>query len=187
MPQSSKRSKSGFKSRIGLRVDQPQLAVLLFQRTFYIWAMKASIDKIHESEYPEVVEVWEASVRATHTFLTEKDIAYFKPLILNEYLKAVELRSVRNEQGRIIGFLGVAEEKVEMLFIHPAYMGKGIGKVLMDYALNEMRATRVDVNEANPQAVGFYEHLGFKIISRSELDGLGKPFPILHLALSGQT
>lgn len=146
--------------------------------------MNHHIDKIHESEYPEVVEVWEASVRATHDFLKEEDIAYFKPLILLVYLKAVDLRCVRNENHRIIGFLGVAEAKIEMLFIHPDAIGKGIGKTFVDYAVQQMLVTKVDVNEQNQQAVGFYEHLGFKTVARSELDSLGKPYPILHMELS---
>jgi len=145
--------------------------------------MNYHIDKTLESEYPEVVGVWEASVRATHDFLNEEDIAYFKPLILLVYLKAVDLRCVRNEQHSIVGFLGVAEGKIEMLFIHPDVIGKGIGKMFVDYAIQQMQVTKVDVNEQNQQAVGFYEHVGFKTISRSELDSLGKPNPILHMEL----
>lgn len=145
--------------------------------------MNFLIDNIPESDYPEVVEVWEASVRATHHFLKEEDIAYFKPLILMVYLKAVDLRCVRNEHHRIIGFLGVADGKIEMLFIHPEARGKGIGKILVRYALDEMQVTKVDVNEQNEQAVGFYEHIGFKTVSRAEVDGLGKPYPILSMEL----
>jgi len=131
-----------------------------------------------------VVEVREDSVRATHHFVCEKDIAYFKPLILLMYLKAVDLRCVRDNRHRIIGFLGVAVDKIEMLFIHPDVIGNGIDKALVDYAVLEMNTTKVDVNEQNELAVGFYLHIGFKIISRSELDNLGKPFPILHMALT---
>lgn len=144
------------------------------------------IDKIHDAEYPEVVELWEASVRATHTFLKEEDIAYFKPLMLHEYLKAVELRCVRNDFRRIVGFLGVADRKIEMLFIHPDERGHGIGKMLLKHALEKMNATSVDVNENNQQAVGFYEHLGFKTVARSALDAMGKPYPILHMELPKQ-
>ena len=148
--------------------------------------MNDQIDKVHESEYPEVVDVCEASVRATHDFLKEEDITYFKPLILNEYLKAVDLRCVRNDRHQIIGFLGVAEEKIEMLFLHPDARGQGIGKILVDYALQKMNVTKVDVNEQNKQAAGFYEHVGFQTIRRSELDGLGMPYPILHMQLTNK-
>ncbi|KIX22725.1 GCN5 family acetyltransferase [Flavobacterium sp. 316] len=145
------------------------------------------IDTIQKSEYLNVIAVWEASVRATHHFLKEEDIQYFKPLILNNYLDAVELRSARNEQNEIIGFLGVAEQNLEMLFIHPTARGIGIGKKLLHYAINELKITNVDVNEQNEQAVGFYKHFGFEIIDRSELDFSGKPFPILYMKLKKQT
>ncbi len=141
------------------------------------------MEKAHAADYQEVVEVWEASVRATHQFLKEEDILYFKPLILNEFLKAVDLYCERDETGSITGFLGVADGKIEMLFIHPESRGTGIGKKLLQFAVDNLHATLVDVNEQNTQAVDFYKHMGFEVISRSELDSMGKPFPILHMEL----
>lgn len=144
--------------------------------------MKYKIDRIDRDEYEDVVDVWEASVRATHDFLTEEDIAYFRPLILNTYLDAVDLRCIRVDD-RIVGFLGVADRNLEMLFIHPKYIGQGCGKSLLEHAVKKMDVQKVDVNEQNNQALGFYERFGFKTISRSERDGSGKPYPILHMEL----
>lgn len=141
------------------------------------------IDTVDRNEYGAIVDLWEASVRATHTFLPEEDIQYFKPLIRDQYLDAVDLRSAKNASGEILGFLGVADGKIEMLFIAPDRFGQGIGRQLLDYAIREMGATLVDVNEQNPQAIGFYEHCGFRVFKRSPLDGLGKPYPILHMQL----
>src|SRR5262245_60513936 len=90
----------------------------------------ANIQVDSADDYQEIVDVWEASVRATHHFLKEEDIQYFKPLILNEYLQAVNLYCTRNERGHIIGFLGTVNDKIEMLFIDPTSRGKGIGKLL---------------------------------------------------------
>lgn len=134
-----------------------------------------------KTDYQEIIEVWEASVRATHHFLKEGDIQYFKSLILAYYLDTVALFGVRSESKKLLGFLGVHEDKIEMLFLHPDSFGKGIGKQLTLFAIHDLGATKVDVNEDNPQAVGFYEHVGFKTVSRSELDPLGKPFPILSM------
>lgn len=145
-----------------------------------------NIDKIDKQEYKEVVNVWEASVRATHHFLKESDIEYFKPLILNTYLDAVELRCVRNKDNEILGFIGVAEQNLEMLFIHPQERGKGIGKALLDYSVSELKVQNVDVNEDNQQAVGFYEKYGFETYKRSELDSSGKPYPTLHMQLKNR-
>lgn len=141
-----------------------------------------TIDNIYKNEYTEVVELWEASVRATHHFLKEEDIKYFKPLILNTYLDAVELKCIR-ENKKIVGFIGVADQNLEMLFIHPDFRGKGIGKTLLDYSIDKLKVTKVDVNEQNEQAVGFYKHYGFEVVRRSELDSSGKPYPTLHMEL----
>ena len=145
--------------------------------------MTYSIDTISKVEYPQVVEVWEASVRATHHFLREEDINYFKPLILNKYLNAVQLRCIRNKVKEIIGFMGVAEQNLEMLFRHPVYLRKGLGTNLLTYSINEFNVNKVGVNEENNHAVQFYKHYGFITVGRSELDSSGKPYPILHMEL----
>lgn len=83
----------------------------------------------------ELVEVWEASVRSTHRFLTEKDIRFFKPLIRNKYIPVVELYIIRNGQNRIAAFMGLSDELIEMLFVHPEEQGKGYGKQLIEFAI----------------------------------------------------
>jgi len=145
--------------------------------------MTYSIGRVSKAEYTQVVEVWEASVRATHHFLREEDIKYFKPLILNKYLNAVRLRCIRNKFEEIIGFMGVADQHLEMLFIHPAYLRKGLGTNLLTYSINKFSVNKVDVNEENDHAVQFYKHFGFITVGRWELDSSGKSYPILHMEL----
>lgn len=141
------------------------------------------IEKPDKKDYREIVDMWEASVRATHYFLTEDDIQFYKPLVLDTFLDLVDLRCIRNENDKIIGFMGVANNNLEMLFIHPNYIGNGIGKMLLDYSVENMNVAKVDVNEQNKQAIGFYIKYGFVVVGRSELDATGKPYPILHLEL----
>jgi putative acetyltransferase len=132
-------------------------------------------------EFPRVVDVWEASVRATHHFVTEADIAFFKPLVQEALPHVDALLSVRGDDGQIAGFIGVAGRKVEMLFIHPDWRGQGGGKRLLQYAVTTLDASELDVNEQNEQAVGFYRRMGFDVVGRSERDGTGKPYPLLHM------
>ncbi|MFH6955086.1 GNAT family N-acetyltransferase [Pseudoalteromonas sp. XMcav1-K] len=141
------------------------------------------VENVLPNDYAELLAVWENSVRATHDFITEQDIAYFKPIILTQAFPAVTLKRIKNDLGAILGFIGVHQNKIEMLFVLNAARGKGIGTLLLNYAIDQLAATKVDVNEQNPQAVGFYQHRGFHINARSPIDDLGKPFPILHMTL----
>lgn len=135
-------------------------------------------------DYDELIRLWEASVRSTHHFLTEKDIHYYKPLIRNKYFHNIALYIIRdNQTNQIAAFMGLSDELIEMLFVHPELQGKGYGKMLIEYAIREKNIHKVDVNEQNEQALHFYRNRGFEVISRDATDGQGKPFPILHMQL----
>lgn len=134
-------------------------------------------------DYPELAQLWEASVRATHDFLPDSYIKLLKNMLLTHYLDAVMLVCTRDSRQRITGFAGVAAGKVEMLFIAPQARGTGLGKQLLRYAIEHLNADELDVNEQNAQAVGFYFKQGFEVIGRSEKDGMGQPYPLLHLRL----
>jgi putative acetyltransferase len=132
---------------------------------------------------PTLLEIWEASVVATHDFLTAKDIQALKPRV-SEAIQSIETLAVaKNEYEIAVAFMGVERDKIEMLFVTPQARGTGIGRQLISYAVNELNARYVDVNEQNPQAAGFYEKMGFEIFGRSELDAQGNPFPLLHMRL----
>jgi len=142
------------------------------------------VETTTSADYLELIAVWESSIRASHSFLSEEDIAFLKPLILEQYLDAVDLRIVKDEFDNVIGFIGIAEQNVEMLFVSAEHRHKGIGAILLKNAIKNQAAKKVDVNEQNPDAVGFYKALGFDVIARSPLDGQGKPFPLLHMQLT---
>ena len=134
------------------------------------------------TDFAELTDVWEASVRATHVFLPDSYIQLLRGLVKDQYLDAVMLICCKDPLSkRITGFAGVAAGKVEMLFVHPDYRGQGIGKCLLMFAINELNAERLDVNEQNSQAIGFYLKQGFEVIGRCEKDGMGQPYPLLHL------
>ncbi len=140
------------------------------------------IENATPDDLPQLALIWEAAVRATHHFLGERDIELFRPMVREGYLpSAPKLALARAGSGRAIGFVGAEADKIEMLFVDPAWHGHGVGRALLMHAVEHWGARRVDVNEQNPGAVGFYHAMGFELESRSERDGLGKPFPLLHL------
>jgi len=141
------------------------------------------INSASQRDYPAIIELWELSVRASHLFLPEDYLQRIKKL-LPSILEAVKLFGhLDKDQKTITGFLGVTDEKIEMLFVHPDKRGQGIGTLLNKFAMEQLHTYKVDVNEQNEQAVGFYKRIGYEVVGRTEVDGLGKPFPLLQMAL----
>lgn len=132
------------------------------------------------TDFTEIMKVWESSVKATHHFLKPEDFAYYKKMGPTKYLPAVDLYVLRIEKT-IIGFIGVSGNHLELLFIDADSRGKGYGKILLNYAIRNLGITKLDVNEQNTQALGFYQKAGFRISKRSEKDAEGKDYPILHM------
>lgn len=140
------------------------------------------IDTLTTNDHPRLLEVWEASVRATHDFVSEEKIGHLRNLIIEKrYFYRSDMFCVRDSSGAVSGFAGVTGDSLDMLFLHPSIIGTGAGKTLMQYAITVKGVSRLDVNEQNETARGFYEHFGFEITGRSETDDNGEPFPLLHM------
>ncbi len=142
------------------------------------------ISKASRADAPQLFAVWEAAVRATHDFLDEAHIQRLAPLVRELMTSYAPIYCLRDESGAPFAFLGAAKGEIDMLFVAPARRGQGAGRCLAQFALAELGARKVGVNEQNGQAVGFYEYLGFRTTSRSPLDGQGQPFPILNMELA---
>lgn len=133
------------------------------------------------NEIDEVFEVWKESVKATHDFLKEQDFHEIK-LQLRGYLDKVVIEvAYDTELKSILGFANVKDNNLNMLFLHPNSIGKGIGSSLFDYMMEKYDFLSLDVNKDNPKAKEFYLHKGFKVVSESPTDDDGRPYPILHM------
>ena len=131
----------------------------------------------------QLVDVWEASVKETHTFLSDKEIETIKAYIPQALEAIAHLIVVENKEQHPIAFMGIQQTTLEMLFISPQERGKGVGKQLFMYGREHFAMQEVCVNEQNPLAKGFYEHLGFQVYDRSDVDEQGSPYPILYMRL----
>jgi putative acetyltransferase len=150
--------------------------------------LQPDITALQPDDISRALMVWEAAVRATHHFVTEADLALFKPMVRDALASgALSVACVRDDEGEVAGFIGAADGKVEMLFVHPDFHGQGAGRRLLTRAVETWHAHALDVNEQNPQAVGFYQRMGFEVVGRSERDGMGKPYPLLHMRLKPVT
>ncbi len=139
-----------------------------------------NIIKGKKNDFAKLLAIWESAVRTTHDFLDNKDFIYYQSR-MTVYFEKVDLYVYKNENGKIVGFMGVSGSMLEMLFVDAAFRGCGVGRKLLHYAVDKLNVCKLDINEQNNQAIDFYTHMGFKIIGRSPLDNEGKPYPLLHL------
>ncbi len=128
--------------------------------------------------------IWEASVRATHHFLSDAEVKQIKNYVPQALQSVSHLIVAVDASDEPIGFMGTEQNRLEMLFLSPAERGKGIGKQLVQYGIQQYGIQAVTVNEQNPQAVGFYEHLGFVTYQRTDHDEQGNPYPLLYMKLT---
>ena len=131
----------------------------------------------------KLTEVWERSVRATHLFLSDKEIESIKEYVPQALNGVAHLMVAEDDLGRPVAFIGIEGDTLEMLFISPEERGKGLGKRLIQYGVEKYAVCRLAVNEQNPQAKGFYEHMGFRVYKRTDVDEQGNPYPLLYMSL----
>lgn len=132
----------------------------------------------------QLLPVWEASVRTTHLFLSDAEILHIKTYVPQAFQAVEHLVLTEREPGKPAAFLGVTGDRLEMLFLSPAERGQGLGRQLIEYGIAHYGIREVTVNEQNPQAVGFYQHLGFETYKRTEQDEEGNPYPLLYMKLN---
>lgn len=131
----------------------------------------------------ELLEVWENSVKATHLFLSNEEVENIKKYVPQALNKIAHLVVAKNDDNMPIAFMGIENQKLEMLFIKNSERGKGLGKQLLNYGIENYNINELAVNEQNPNAKGFYEYMGFRTYKRTELDEQGNPYPILYMRL----
>lgn len=140
------------------------------------------IEKYNDSHRLQVLDVWEKSVLATHHFLLPDDFIEIKALVASMDFHQLDVYCLVNPEN-VVGFVGVANRKIEMLFLHPDEFGRGLGRRLLDFAVAELAADKLDVNEQNTNALLLYLKCGFEPYDRSELDEQGHHYPILRMKL----
>ena len=129
----------------------------------------------------QLLDVWERSVRATHTFLSGAEIVRIKAYVPEALGGVARLFAALGEDDRPLGFMGVQDGSLEMLFLAPEARGKGLGRRLLQYGIDRCGVDWLAVNEQNPAARGFYEHMGFAVYRRTDTDEQGGPYPLLYM------
>ena len=131
----------------------------------------------------DLLDIWESSVRATHLFLSDAEIKSIKKNVPQAMENAEHLTVAADDSGKATAFMGISGERLEMLFVSSEARGTGIGKRLLLHGIQNHGIREVTVNKQNPQAIGFYEHMGFEAYKRTDFDEDGNPYPLLYMKL----
>lgn len=135
-----------------------------------------------DSYRQQILTIWEKSVLATHDFLTPSDFKEIKDLVSGINFNDFQVFCLTKE-NLVLGFIGVADKKIEMLFLDPQYFGQGLGRKLLNFAVKELNADKLDVNEQNTKALKFYQSFGFETFERTDKDDQGRNYPLLRMKL----
>lgn len=139
------------------------------------------IKRYIQSDYSPLIDIWKRSVVDTHNFLSKEDYELICSK-LPEYFSNVDIY-VYSKDNKIVAFMGVSGNKMEMLFCDPDYFRQGIGSFMVNYAVQFLHIKYIDVNELNYQAIEFYKSMNFIVIGRQEQDVFG--YALLHLMYNG--
>ena len=129
----------------------------------------------------QLLVIWEDSVRATHLFLSDAEVRKIREYVPRAMTNVSHLVIAERETGCPAAFMGVEGQRLEMLFLSPEERGAGLGRQLLEYGIHRYGICEVTVNEQNPQAVGFYAHMGFAAYKRTDHDEAGDPYPLLYM------
>lgn len=132
-------------------------------------------------EFARLLEIWRDAVEQSHAFLTPADIDWYQDSVASYLPRMNDLRVAVDDAKDLVGFIAQDGGEVHMLFVLPSAQGLGVGTALLEDVASGFDVVRLDVNEQNPSARAFYSAKGFHEVGRSEVDGQGRPFPLLHL------
>ena len=136
------------------------------------------------ADVPRALEIWRSAVDATHAFLSAADRIEIGRIVAEDFLPNADLWLATDDAGRPMGFMAMDGAAIDSLFVDAAVHGQGYGTLLVDHARSLEPMLTVDANEQATNAVAFYLTRGFRVVGRSDTDGDGRPYPLIHLALA---
>lgn len=146
-----------------------------------------SIDRIHLVNHL-AHDIW------PHTFkdiLKREQINYMLDWMydlstLEEQVRIGHLYYAIKDYGRPVGFIGLEANfpdaghlRIHKLYVLPEIQGKGLGRKLVNHAIDiafdlDLDVLHLNVNRFN-KSVDFYKHVGFKVVAEEDIE-IGKGY-----------
>ena len=126
-----------------------------------------------------VVAVWRAATAVAHPFFASDFIESEAENLRNIYLTHAQTR-VMIWEGQVEGFIAMIGSEIGGLFLDPKLHGRGLGRALVDDAVQQFGSLDVEVFERNTVGRRFYDRYGFRQIGLSNHEATGET--VLRLA-----
>lgn len=127
-----------------------------------------------------LVAIWLEASRFAHGFLGEERLQLQSEQVRDIYLHQAE-NWVIIDNGEPAGFIGLMDQFIGGLFIDPHVHGKGLGRQVLDHALQLKKSLELEVYALNTQAHNFYLRNSFIETAREPVDAEGLPFAVIHM------
>ena len=121
------------------------------------------IRQYQNSDLEAVLLAYESASKLAHPFLDEDFIAKVMKDIPEKYIPMADTW-VADVDGEVVGFISLIGNMIGALFLQPSYHGRGIGKTLMDKAVELHGELEVEVFTENPIGRKFYSNYGFQLM-----------------------
>lgn len=119
------------------------------------------IESRDENLVNEILGVYEKSIEHLNGAMPKESMEEIKNNT-EKMIKNIEnLIIVKNDEENIIGFMGCENENLEMLYLHPDYKNQGIGKELINIAINNHNVNKAHIVKINTDGIDFCRHMGF--------------------------
>ena len=120
------------------------------------------IRKYEKKDLARIMEIWLSSNIEAHCFIRRE---YWQDCF-NSAAEAIPMAEVYtalsdNDNGEIVGFIGLNGGHIEGIFVDVEYRSKGVGKALIDFAKKLYPKLSLCVYEKNVRAADFYRREGF--------------------------
>lgn len=138
--------------------------------------MNSKIKKAVVSDWPDLLCIFDKSLRSIAQYdkdFNEQEWVALHQCLINHSFPKYDVYKYA-EKGKILGFVCYYQHKIEMLYVLPKYMNRGIGSALIRYVLENYKETlEIGVSKVYPVSRHIYEKHGFVIYAENDYDVSG--------------
>ncbi len=134
------------------------------------------IRKAKACDLSRIAEIYVFNNRINY-FPIFKDVEYsfgemqVVSLIDNYFKKEEVLQNIYVFEDKVVkGFIQIHQTEICKLYVDPCFQGEGIGKMLIEFAINECSVDHLWALEKNKRAIAFYIENGFRLSGKRQFE-----------------